>query len=261
MCTLKFLEMYKKERHKKAYDKDLIFGIHPVIEALRSGQNIDTVLFQSNQRHDQIFEILTLCKERGIPTAKVPIEKLNRVTTKKHQGVVCFLSPIAFVSLGNLIPTIYEEGKVPLILILDRITDVRNFGAICRTAECAGVHAIVVPSRGKARIGSDAFKTSAGALNHISVCREMSLKNTIDYLKKSGLKIIACTEKTTHSIYDADFREPTAIIVGSEKDGISEEILDMSDTKVKIPLAGKIESLNVSVASGVILYEAVRQRH
>ncbi len=252
--------MYKKSYPQQSFDKDLVFGIHPVTEAIKSGKNIDTVLFQGNLRHDQIFEILNLCKERGIPTAKVPIEKLNRITQKRHQGVICFLSPISFVNLGNFIPSIYEKGDVPLILILDRITDVRNFGAICRTAECAGVNAIVVPNRGKARIGSDAFKTSAGALNYVPICRETSLKNTIDYLKKSGLQIVACTEKTTHSIYQVNYQEPTAIILGSEEDGISEELLAMADVKAKIPLTGQIESLNVSVASGIILYETLRQR-
>jgi len=252
--------MYKKKYPRKQFDKDLIFGVHPVLEALKAKKDIDTVLFQNNLRHDSIFEILSLCKAQRIPTAKVPVEKLNRVTQKKHQGVICFLSPISFSNLGNLIPMIYEKGEVPLILILDRITDVRNFGAIVRTAECAGVHAIVVPNRGKARIGSDAFKTSAGALNHIPICRESSLKNTIDFLQKSGLQIVACTEKTQSQIYEAPLHEPTAIVLGSEQDGIAPELLELADFQVKIPLLGQIESLNVSVANGVILYEAVRQR-
>lgn len=200
-------------------------------------------------------------KDFKIPFQFVPIEKLNHlVKTKNHQGIVAVLSPIAYQNLENIIPTIFEKGENPLVMILDRITDVRNLGAISRSAECAGAHAIVVPSKGSGQINSDAVKSSAGAIFNIPVCRSENLKSTIDFLKKSGLQVVACTEKTDTTIYENDFSLPTAIILGSEEDGISPEYLKLSDARAQIPLFGKIESLNVSVSAGVILYEVVRQR-
>jgi len=174
---------------------------------------------------------------------------------------VCFISEITYYKIEDIVPQIFEEGKVPQLLILDRVTDVRNFGAIARTAECAGVDAIIIPSKGAAQINSDAIKTSAGALHRIKVCRENNLKEVIEYLKQSGITIIACTEKAGEVIYDADFTAPLAILMGSEEDGISGEYLKRSDKKIKIPMAGKITSLNVSVATGIILFEALRQRN
>ena len=207
-----------------------------------------------------INELKSLLKKSNTIYQAVPVEKLNRLTKNNHQGVVCFISEVTYYKIEDIVPQIFEDGKSPLLLILDRITDVRNFGAIARSAECAGADAIIIPSKGAAQINSDAIKTSAGALHGIKVCRENNLKDVIEYLKESGISVIACTEKTDDSIYTADFSLPVAIIMGSEEDGISGEYLKRCDKKVKIPMAGKISSLNVSVATGIILFEVLRQR-
>jgi 23S rRNA (guanosine2251-2'-O)-methyltransferase len=190
----------------------------------------------------------------------VPLEKINRLTRKNHQGVFAFISPIDFHNIEDIIPALFEEGKNPLILVLDRITDVRNFGAIARTAECAGVDTILIPEQNAAAINADAIKTSAGALHKVTVCRTWNLKLALQYLKDSGIQLIGCTEKTQDNMYKPDYTPPTAIIMGSEEDGVSPEFLKMCDARAKIPMNGKIASLNVSVATGVILYEAIRQR-
>ncbi len=249
--------MYHNEKKDTS---DYIFGIRPTIEAIKSGKEVEKILIQTGINGELFGELNRLIKEYKIPTQYVPIEKLNRITGKNHQGIIAFVSPIAFHEIESIIPTLFEQGKTPLILILDRITDIRNFGAITRTAECSGVNAIIVPTRGAAQINSDALKTSAGALFKIPVCREENLKNTIDFLKESGIQIVACTEKTNDYYYNIDYNAPTAIIMGSEEDGISPEYLKKSDFKGKIPLMGEIGSLNVSVACGIMLYEAVRQR-
>ena len=239
-----------------------IFGIHPVIEAIRSGKEIEKIFIQKNIANKLMAELNNEIKGFSIPIQFVPPEKLNHlVKAKNHQGVVAVLSPIGYLSLENIIPGIFEKGETPLLLILDRITDVRNLGAIARSAECAGVHAIIVPSRGSGQINSDAIKSSAGAIFNIPICRSENLKHTIDLLKKSGLSIVACTEKAEKDIYKTDFSLPAAIVLGSEEDGISEEYLRLCDTKAKIPLFGKTESLNVSVSAGIILYEVIRQRN
>ncbi len=238
-----------------------IFGIHPVVEAIRSGKEIEKIFVQKNIANKLMAEINTAIREFNIPVQFVPVEKLNHlVKSANHQGVIAMLSPIGYQDLDNIIPVVFEKGETPLVLILDRITDVRNLGAIARSAECAGVHAIVVPSRGSGQINSDAIKSSAGAIFNIPICRSENLKNTIELLKKSGLTIIACTEKTEMTIYKTDLSVPLAIVLGSEEDGISEEYLKLCDVRSKIPLFGNTESLNVSVSAGVILYEAVRQR-
>jgi 23S rRNA (guanosine2251-2'-O)-methyltransferase len=249
--------MYKREKKENS---DIVFGIRPIIEAIKSGKEIEKILIQTGLNGELFSELNRLIKSNKIPFQFVPGEKLNRVTNKNHQGIIAFISPISFQKIENIIPEIYEQGKTPLILILDRITDIRNFGAIARTAECSGVQAIVIPSRGAAQINSDAIKTSTGALFKIPVCREDNLKYTIDFLKDSGMQIVACTEKTEHFYYDIDYKNPTAIIMGSEEDGISPEYLKKTDFKGKIPLLGEIDSLNVSVACGIMLYEAIRQR-
>ncbi len=251
-------ERFYEERDKES--KDMIFGLRPVQEALKSGKDIDRILLQRDLKNPMIQELINEAREREIAVLQVPVEKLNRITRKNHQGVVCYLAAVSYAKIENVIAGVFEKGEPPLILILDRITDVRNFGAISRTAECAGVHAIVVPERGSAQINSDAVKTSAGALSYIPVCREANLKHTIDYLKESGLQIVSCSEKAGDWVYKADMRGPTAIIMGSEEDGVSAEYLKRSDKMVKIPMAGEISSLNVSVASGIIIYEAIRQR-
>ena len=217
--------------------------------------------FLSKGLHNESFAILwKLVRENRINYKHVPVEKMNRLTKKNHQGVFAFISPIDFYNIEDIIPNLYEEGKSPLILILDRITDVRNFGAIARTAECANVDCIVVPEQNSAAVNSDAMKTSSGALNNIKICRTWNLKMTLQMLKDSGIQIVSCTEKTNNKIYSVNYLIPTAIILGSEENGISNEFLKFSDEKVKIPILGNIESLNVSVACGVILYEIVRQR-
>jgi 23S rRNA (guanosine2251-2'-O)-methyltransferase len=245
---------------KTVSKENIIFGIWPVIEAIKAGKEIDRVLIQTGLKSESSWELKKLTADLQIPVQYVPIEKLNKITHKNHQGIICFISEVAYQPLENVLPMIYEKGETPLILILDRITDVRNFGAICRTAECAGVHAIVIPSKGAARINADAVKASAGAIYKIPICREDNLKNTIDFIKESGIEIIACTEKTEENYYSANFCKPVAIIMGSEEDGISAEYLKKSDVKIRIPLSGEIESLNVSVAAGVVLFEAVKQR-
>ncbi len=240
--------------------KQELFGIRSVMEAIKDGKDIDKVLIQKGLQGDLIKELWDLVKSHKVAYQVVPVQKINRVTKKNHQGVVAFMSPISFYNIGEVLMSVYEKGETPLFLLLDRISDVRNFGAIARTAECAGVHAIILPEKGSARINSDALKTSTGALNKIPVCREHNLKNTIQFLKDSGLKIVGCTEKTNETVYDVDYTDPCVVIMGSEEDGISGEYLKMCDNRALIPMKGKTESLNVSVACGVIIYEAVRQR-
>jgi 23S rRNA (guanosine2251-2'-O)-methyltransferase len=238
--------------------EDFVFGIQSVLETLKSDKEIDKIMLQKDMKHYEDIE--KLARERGVPIQKVPLEKMQRITMKNHQGAVAFVSPVNFAQLSNVVTATFESGETPLILLLDRITDVRNFGAICRTAECSGVHAIVLPTRGGAQLNGDAMKTSSGALNFIPICREVDLSNTINYLRNSGFQIIASTEKATNNPYEIDFNAPTAIIMGSEEDGISDNLLTLSDQLVKIPLKGKVGSLNVSVATAIMLYEVVRQR-
>ena len=240
--------------------KNFIFGIRPIIEAIENGKTIDKLFIQKGLHNNLFAELWKLVRINRINYKHVPVEKLDRLTKKTHQGVFAFISPVNFHDIENIIPTLYEEGKTPLILILDRITDVRNFGAITRTAECAGVDAILIPEQNSAAINADAMKTSAGALNKIKICRTWNLKLSIQIIKNNGIQLISCTEKTENKIYNVNYNLPTAIIIGSEEDGISNEYLKMSDAKVKIPIHGNISSLNVSVASGIILYEAIRQR-
>jgi 23S rRNA (guanosine2251-2'-O)-methyltransferase len=238
----------------------MVFGIRAIIEAIKSGKEIESLYLQRGLTGGIILELRTLINEQEIGFQLVPIEKLNRLTTKNHQGAVAFISPISYDKIENIIPGIYEKGEVPLILILDGITDVRNFGAIARTAECAGVHALIVPAKGSAQINPDAIKTSAGALYKIPVCRHDSLFKTAKFLQESGLQLIACTEKTDDYLYQPDYTAPTAIVMGSEESGISVDLIRISDHLAKIPMYGEIESLNVSVSAGILLSEAVRQR-
>ena len=252
--------MLETKRHHTSpspTNKEFVFGIQSVIEAIKSGQEIDKILVQ---RELGMAEVVKLAEEREIPVQRVPLEKLNRISRKNHQGVMGFIAAINYVQLHNVVSGIFEKGETPLLLLLDRITDVRNFGAIARSAECMGVHALIVPSRGAAQINSDALKTSSGALTHLPVCREVNFFNTVRYLQESGIQIIACTEKTNQATFEIDFKVPTAILIGSEEDGISPDLLRKVDALAKIPMSGKVESLNVSVATGMILYEAQRQR-
>lgn len=246
--------------NKGAQDKDFIFGTRAVMEAIHAGKEIDKILVEKEADNELIKELLHLAKTERIPVVRVPEAKLNRITRKNHQGVVAHMSAIEYASLDNVVDECYSKGVAPLILVLDRITDVRNFGAIARTAECAGVHAIVIPEKGSAQINSDAVKTSAGALNHLPVARVKNLYYIVKDLKKMGLNVVAVTEKTEKLMYDTDFTSPTVLILGSEEDGISPELMGLSDESIKIPMAGNIESLNVSVSAGVVIYEAIRQR-
>lgn len=239
---------------------DRIFGLRPVIEAMDAGKTIDKLMVQKGLRGDIIGELLGKAKALNVPVQYVPIQKLNRLTGKNHQGVFAFVSPIDFYNIENVLPRIFEEGKNPFILILDRVSDVRNFGAIARTAECTGVDAIIVPEKGSASINEDAVKTSAGALYKIPVCKVKSLKETIQFLQLSGIQITCATEKTDDTLYQIDFAMPTAIVLGSEEDGVSNDLLRIADNLAKLPMYGDIGSLNVSVACGAFLYETVRQR-
>lgn len=250
--------MQTKEQKKE--NDSLIFGLRPMIEALKAGKEIDRLFVQSGLKNELFTELMGLLKKNNVPFQYVPVEKLNRLTAKNHQGVVGYVSSVTYQKIEDVLPLIFEAGKVPLVLILDRITDVRNFGAIARTAECSGVDAIVIPSKGAAQINADAMKTSTGALHTVPVCKEENLKKVIDFLRESGLQVIACTEKTTEMYYQQDYTLPVAIIMGSEENGVSPEYLKTADAHAKIPLLGQISSLNVSVATGIVLYEAVKQR-
>jgi 23S rRNA (guanosine2251-2'-O)-methyltransferase len=245
---------------KKRPSEQMIFGSHSVIEALRAGKEIEKILMKKELMGEVLREVIKGARDRNIPYQMVPPEKLDYITQKNHQGVIAFISPIEYQPLEQVIPAIYEKGETPLILVLDHITDVRNMGAIARTAECAGVHAIVVPDKGSAQINSDAIKTSSGALNIIPMCRVGDLVKTTRFLQDSGLKIIAASEKASELYYEANYSGPVAIIMGSEDTGIMPTLLKFTDNVVRIPLKGEIESLNVSVAAGLMLFEAVRQR-
>lgn len=239
---------------------DYIFGIRAVAEAIEAGKYIDKVLIRKDLSGDLARELFAKIKEYGILTQRVPVEKLNRITRKNHQGVVALLSPVAYQRLENIIPLIYETGRDGLVVVLDSVTDTRNFGAIARTADCAGADAIVVPERGSATLSGDAVKTSAGALFHLPVCREKDTVSAVKFLKENGYRIIGATEKGASPYTLADFKVPCAIVMGAEDTGISPEVIRLCDDLAAIPMLGHIESLNVSVAAGVMLYEAVRQR-
>ena len=241
-------------------DEQMIYGIRPVMEALEAGKEIERIFIHRGANSTLMTELKNMLKEKNIQYQDVPVEKLNRLTRKNHQDVICFVSPITYQRLHDIIPSVYESGQTPLILVLDRITDVRNFGAIARTAECAGVHALVIPARGAAQINSDAIKTSAGALNNIAVCREKSLEESLEFLQESGLQLVAVSEKGNRYPHQVDLKVPTVLIMGSEETGIAGNLVESCDEKLRIPMFGKTLSLNVSVACGVVLFEAVRQR-
>ncbi|MCE3278834.1 MAG: rlmB [Bacteroidetes bacterium] len=252
--------MQTKEQQREKESDNMIFGLRPVIEALKSGKEIDRLFVQNGLKNELFGEMMGMLKKHNVQYQYVPVEKLNRLTKNNHQGVVGYISSIVYHKIQDVLPVVFDKGKMPLVLILDRITDVRNFGAIARTAECSGVDAIIIPMKGAAQINADAIKTSTGALHKIPVCREENLKQVIEYLRESGLTVVACTEKTSDNYYQQDYTLPVAIIMGSEEDGISPEYLKLADAHAKIPLMGEIGSLNVSVAAGILLYEVVRQR-
>ncbi len=240
--------------------EDFVFGLRPVIEAIEAGKTIDKVFIQNGLQGSIYADLKVLLAKNKLRPNYVPIEKLNRFTRKNHQGIVAFISDIPFYKIEDLLPQLFEEGKTPFLLMLDRLTDVRNFGAICRTAECVGIDAIIIPEKGAAPINSDAIKTSAGALYNIKICKEKNLAHTVDFLQQSGVQVFASTEKAQKLIYELDFTEPCAIVMGNEETGISKEVMHHSDEKMKLPIEGKTQSLNVSVACGAIMYEAMRQK-
>ncbi|WP_346883357.1 23S rRNA (guanosine(2251)-2'-O)-methyltransferase RlmB [uncultured Algibacter sp.] len=237
-----------------------IFGIRAILEAINAGETIDKVFLQKGLNGDLYSELESLVNKKSINKSYVPIEKLNRLTNKNHQGAVAQISPIAFHDMETLVLDVIESGKTPLFLLLDQLSDVRNFGAIIRTAECTGVHGIIVQKKGGAPVNGDTIKTSAGAVFKIPICKVDHIKDAVFFMQASGVKVIAATEKTDNTVYDVSFTEPTAIVMGSEGRGINPSILKVSDMRAKLPLLGDIESLNVSVACGAFLYEAVRQR-
>jgi|TARA_B110000261_G_C13042635_1_gene340940 23S rRNA (guanosine2251-2'-O)-methyltransferase len=239
---------------------DLVFGIHPILEGLQSDKTFDKILILNTLRTYQAKEIMTLAKEKGISINKVPQQKLDRVTRKNHQGVIGFIAPIEFQNIEDIIPTLYSEGKVPFLLILDRVSDVRNFGAIVRTAECAGVHAIIIPKKGAAQINGETIKTSTGAIFNLPICKVPGIESVLPFLKDSGIHLVACTEKTEVSYTEVDYTLPIGILMGNEESGIALSNIKVCDSKAKLPLIGKTESLNVSVAAGVLMYEVIRQR-
>lgn len=240
---------------------DMIYGIQPVAEAIASGKEIERILMPKSALNENQRSISIDAGDLNIPIVRVPNEKLNRVTRKNHQGVIAYLSAVNYASLDHIINEKFAEGKMPFILLLDRVTDVRNFGAISRAAECAGVDAIVIPTKGAAQINSDAMRASAGALQHIAVCRTNTLLSTLRFLQESGISVVACTEKASNTLYETDLTGPIAIIMGSEEDGISNELITKADYLSKIPMHGKINSLNVAVACGVALFEVQRQQN
>jgi len=237
-----------------------IFGLRAIIEAINANSSIDKVFLQKGLKGELFQELEFVIKKKGVNSSYVPVEKLNKLTTNNHQGAVAQISPIAFYNLETLVENTIASGATPLFLMLDQISDVRNFGAIIRTAECTGVNGIIVQKKGGAPVNGDAIKTSAGAVFKIPICKVDHIKDAMFYMQASGIKVIAATEKTDNTIYDISLKEPCAIIMGSEGRGINPSVLKLVDAKAKLPLLGDIESLNVSVACGVFLYEVLRQR-
>lgn len=237
--------------------QQIIYGLRPVIEALGSGQQVERVLIQNGLNSSLLNELRTRLKEHDIPFQYVPVEKLNKMTTGNHQGVVATIAAVKYHSFMQLMETLEEPS---VVVLLDHVTDVRNMGAIARTAECTGVAALVVPDHGSAAINEDAIKTSSGALLRLPVCREQNLKTVVNLAKQCGYQVVAATEKGAVHYREVDFRKPTLLIMGNEETGISTELLKMSDVRAKLPIVGEVASLNVSVAAGVFMYEALEQR-
>lgn len=239
---------------------EYIFGLHAVIEAIEAGRDIDKILLKKDLHSELAIRLINLSKSWKIPVQRVPVEKLNRITRKNHQGVVALLSAVTYQKLEDIVPQLYEDGILPFMLVLDGVTDVRNFGGMARTAECCGVNAIVIPQKGSVTVNADAVKTSAGALHYLPVCRESNLYEAVRFLKDNGYQIIAASEKADYNYTKGDYSGPLAVIMGAEDCGISPDLLKLCDTIVSIPMFGHIGSLNVGVAAAVMMYEVVRQR-
>ena len=238
----------------------IIYGLNPVLDAIVSGREIEKIFILKTIHQDKLHEIRNAALDRNIPFQFVPKEKLNKLTNQNHQGIIAVTSPIEYTNIENILPGLYESGEIPLLLVLDKVTDVRNLGSIARSAECAGVHAIIIPAKGSALINADAVKTSAGALTKIPVCRVNSMLDTLEFLKNSGIRIFATSEKAVQPYFKSQFTLPCAIVMGSEDKGIADEFLEVCDEQIQIPMPGTTQSLNVSVAAGIILFEVVRQR-
>lgn len=239
---------------------EMIFGVRAVIEAIQAGKDIDKVLIKKDIQSELSRELFAALKGSLIPVQRVPVERLNRITRKNHQGVVAYVSAVTYQHVEDLVPYLFEQGKTPFFVMLDGITDVRNFGAIARTCECAAVDAVIIPAKNSVTVNADAVKTSAGALHTLPVCREQSLTDTLKYLKECGFRLTAATEKGDYDYTRGGYTGPLCLIMGAEDKGVAYEHLALCDEWVKIPMLGTIESLNVSVAAGILIYEVVKQR-
>lgn len=248
-------------KRTKSSSQQLICGMRPVMEAINAGKQIDKIMIANNLEGQLAQELRSMIKEAGLPMQYVPVEKLNRLTDSNHQGVVATVSPITYHNFVDLLTSLDAQSHAPFIILLDHVTDVRNLGAIVRTAECGGVDAVVVPDHGSAMIGEDAVKASSGALLRVPICRESNLKTVVNFAKQSGLQVCAATEKGASHYLSVDFKLPTLLIMGSEDTGISNELLKMADVRAKLPIMGEVQSLNVSVAAAVFVYEMLRQRN
>ena len=237
-----------------------IFGMHAVLEALEAGQQVDKILLKKDLTSEQARELTLKARSLGVPVQRVPVERINRVTRANHQGVLALLAAVDYYRLEQVVPALFEQGANPLVVVLDGVTDVRNFGAIARTCDCAGVNAIVIPERGSVSVNADAIKTSAGALHYVPVCRERSLTEALQLLADSGFTIVGTSDKNADLFTRVDYTGPVAIVLGAEDTGITAEVMARCHHRVKIPEFGNINSLNVSVAGGILIYEAVRQR-
>ena len=245
-----------EENSKRQY----LYGIHPVLEALRAGKKFDRILIKQGFESPLFRELMELVQKNGVTYQFVPVEKLNQTVKGAHQGVIATIASVDYVPLEEMVDTALSVSDNPLFVILDGVSDVRNLGAIARTLECAGGSGIIVPAKGGAAVNADAIKSSAGALMRIGICKVPNLRYAAYYLKQSGFSLVAATEKTDVMIYDVDMTGPCAVIMGSEGKGISQSMLSLADSKAAIPMAGAISSLNVSAATSVVLFEAVRQR-
>lgn len=248
--------MYKKIEKN---NQDIIYGFHALKEAIQSGKEINKILIQKGIQKDRFDELKTLLSGNSYTLQYVPVQKLNSITQQNHQGIIAFTPPIEYHNIEELVDTWIEAEEVKSVLVLDRITDVRNFGAIARTAECMGIEAILIPSSGSALVTSDAMRASSGALSRIKVCKTNDLKNSLFYMQQSGYRIITVTEKAKVPVYEINLRGSIAIVMGSEKDGVSKDLINLSDISIKIPMEGQVSSLNVGVATGMVLYERDRQ--
>ena len=247
-------------KHPRKEKYQVVCGMRPVIEAIDAGVSIDKILIQNGLEGVLSQELKSKARAAGLPLQYVPVEKLNRITSSNHQGVVAMVSAIRYHDFATLVQRVIDEGRTPFFILLDHVTDVRNMGAIVRTAECAGVDAVIVPEQGSAQIGEDAIKSSSGALLRMAVCRESNLKTVINLARQFDIQVCAATEKGATEYVEVDFRRPTLLVMGSEEKGISSEMLKMADVRARLPMNGEVQSLNVSVAAGIFMYEVLRQR-